>query len=75
VIKAIFLLKTTGRICHERGADDDGAKGQILVSLKYWTFLLPTFTPPKSIPVCKNLRFLIQFTAKNQKSFLSLQSY
>jgi hypothetical protein len=45
VIKVIFLLKTTGRICHDGGADDDGAKGQILVSLKYWTFLLLTFTP------------------------------
>jgi len=43
------------------GADDEGAKGQILVSLKYWTFLLPTFFTPK------NLRFLIQFKVKNQK--------
>lgn len=45
-----------------------GAKGQILVSLKYWTFLLPTpSSPPKSILVCKNLRFFIQFKVKNQK--------
>jgi hypothetical protein len=26
VIKVIFLLKTTGGICHDRGADDDGGK-------------------------------------------------
>jgi hypothetical protein len=26
-----------------------GAKGQILVSLKYWTFLLPTFFTPKNL--------------------------